>query len=71
MLSLPRVTRNSSEITTEKATVPNTTKLSPFSANASTTEGTLCTLGLLLIEPLSATLEHTLTDQSIYFLRHP
>ncbi len=45
MLSLPRVTRNSTDITTEKATVPNTTNVSPFPAMPSTSvPGRLCTL---------------------------
>ena len=57
MLSLPRVTRNSSEMISAKATVPNTTKLNPFSAMAKTTVATaLCTVGLLLIASHCATL---------------
>src|SRR5947209_13963881 len=44
MLSLPRVTRNSTDITTEKATVPTTTNVKPLVAIASMA---------LRIEPLS------------------
>ena len=48
MLSVPRVTRNRTDITIENATVPKTTKVSPFSAMASTADvGRFCTLPIV------------------------
>jgi hypothetical protein len=57
MLSVPRVTRNSTDITIEKATVPNTTNVSPFSTIA---VGALSTLRLLPILVHSATLKENI-----------